>query len=139
MNISQSVYERGSCPICLGPVAKVIEGDEPGQHEQWTVCIGGCGKRFAPPWLERHWGSPESRPIPPELAIVCTERRTDGGVLDRSRILVAYSEEGTPLAYCEENAQGLPAATEKTVDKTNREIIEPATHDYISREEKTAA
>jgi len=61
--------ERKSCPVCFGLLARVVEGEETGQHEEWTICTGKCKKRFAPPWREPQWDEPQSRPIPNELCV----------------------------------------------------------------------
>jgi hypothetical protein len=102
------IYERGSCPICSGPLARKIEGTEPGRHELWTVCVGECRRRFSPPWLERHWGDPESRPIPWQLAtaypvvsaFVNGKTKPEVTTVDACTEEIIYDESGLPVAAC---------------------------------------
>jgi len=67
---TDGVYERATCPYCFGPLKHVVKGKDAGEHQLFTVCDGPCQKVFLPPWPERQWCEPESRPIPTELAIV---------------------------------------------------------------------
>ena len=67
------IGQRGTCPVCFGPVIRRVDGEEPGKRQEWTVCGGLCGKMFYPPWPEHQWEDASTRLIPPELAVVLDE------------------------------------------------------------------
>jgi hypothetical protein len=73
MNTSR-IYERATCPYCFGQLVLIVKGEEVGEHLAFTVCGGACRKEFLPPWPERQWCEPDSRPIPLELAIVLDDQ-----------------------------------------------------------------
>lgn len=67
--ITSSIFERTTCPHCSGPLVRVVKGEDPGMHLEFTACGGSCQKEFMPPWVEHQWSEPESRPIPTELTV----------------------------------------------------------------------
>ena len=126
---TSKAYERGSCPICHGPLAKKIDGTEPGEHEEWTVCVGACQRRFAPPWLERHWGDPKSRPIPAELATTPSRRGISEGNVENDARLSAYKgqliydESGLPIGFAAALIRDRRPRDLYTLDKVAREKL----------------
>jgi hypothetical protein len=86
----KKIYQRATCPYCFGPLVRVVEGEDPGMHLEFTVCGGGCqGRKFLPPWWEHQWSEPESRPIPAELAIEIEEYGDQSGVVREDTIVVS--------------------------------------------------
>lgn len=85
-----TIYQRATCPYCFGQLIHIVKGEEVGEHLAFTVCGGACKKEFLPPWSERQWCVPDSRPIPVELAIVLDDEPGSGfGVSTVSAITVA--------------------------------------------------
>jgi len=57
---------RSDCPYCGAPVDRTYIFKD--RIEWWWYCTG-CGRYFAPPWLDKDWEEPASEPFPPELVL----------------------------------------------------------------------
>jgi uncharacterized protein with PIN domain len=68
-------YQRGTCPMCFGPLAAKIDEDQPGRLVEVVSCKF-CGSTYY--WPEHQWCEPAADPAQATAPEVAAEKAMVG-------------------------------------------------------------